>query len=331
VTEGTSPKFGVLLPHFGRHASRENLVDTSVELEGAGFDSVWVRDHVVFRPHGHEGQDATFWEPTLVLAAVAAVTERLVMGTGALIPYRHPLHTALLFGTLDRLAGPDRLILGLGLGSFDHEFDAVGMGGWDRREVVREQVEILRGIWRGEGLTHEGPYYSFSDAQVSPQPASEIPIWYSGTSPASVRRAVEYCQGWIPGRMPRRDFRKRMDRMRDLAAEAGKPVPDAGAIPYVVPGRTVEEARRGLNIESLIAETASRYPPGESGTWESIEDLDGALIAGPPDTIVEEVSRHLESGVSHFVFDVRLRFDDWREVCLDLIAREILPKLRRSG
>jgi probable F420-dependent oxidoreductase len=322
-------RFGLLLPHFGANVRRARIVDASVEIERAGFDSVWVRDHVVFRPHGHEAQDPTFWEPLVTLAGVAAVTTRLMLGTGALIPFRHPIHTALLAATLDRLAEGDRLILGVGLGSFDHEFEAVGMGGWDRRVVIEEQVEILRRIWRGETVDHHGTFYSFEDVQVGPTPAAgDIPVWYSGTSAASVRRAVEYCQGWIPGRMPRRDVEKRMRRMRRLAGEAGKPVPTAGVIPYVAPGATMEKALAGLDISKLLVEMGSQSTPPESGAFETVADLDGALIAGPPDVIIEEVSKYLEVGIEHLVFDLRLRFDDW-EPYVDLLAREVLPELRR--
>jgi probable F420-dependent oxidoreductase len=328
VTDGT-PRFGVLLPHFGPHASRDRIVERSAEIERLGFDSIWVRDHVVFRPHGHEGGDATFWEPTLALAAIAAVTSRVILATGAMIPYRHPLHTALLFGTLDHMTGGDRLILGFGLGSFDHEFEAVGMGGWDRRRVLPEQVEIMRKVWREDGVSHQGQFYSFSDVAISPKPLSgTIPIWYSGASPAAVRRAVEFCDGWVPGRMPRRDFRKRVERMTRLAQEAGRAVPLTGTIPYVSPGRTMEEATAGLHLEALIEETAQRYPPGESGVFETLEDLDGALVAGPPDALIEEVVKHIESGVQHFVFDMRLRFDRYEEM-LDLVARDVLPEVRR--
>lgn len=78
-------KFGLLLPHFGEHASREQLVGRAKTIEEMGFDSVWVRDHLVFSPHGMESDDPTFFEPLLTLAAVGAVTERIRLGTAVLI------------------------------------------------------------------------------------------------------------------------------------------------------------------------------------------------------------------------------------------------------
>lgn len=323
-------QYGVLLPHFGPHASRERMIQSAIKIEQYGFDAVWVRDHLVFHPHGSEDPDRTFVDPFVVLSAVAAVTSKITLASGTLIPHRHPVHTALLLGSLDLLAGPGRIIVGWGIGSFDHEFQAAGMKGLDRREVGEEQVAIFRKLWKGEEVTHHGKYYQFDNVDVHPTPVGgDLPIWYGGSSPASVRRAVEYCDGWIPGRMPRRDFRARIARMQRLADEAGKPLPAIGVIPYLSPGRTMEEAASFVNLPETVKEANKRFMLPASGAFESLEDLDGATIAGPPDVLIEEIRKFQESGGQHFVFDMRLRFDDWEE-CLQLVGEEVLPELRRG-
>lgn len=331
MTRSAHPRqYGLLMPHFGEHASRDALLEGAMLAERLGFDALWVRDHVVFRPHHHEGHDQTFIDPFVVLSGIAAVTERITLATGALIPHRHPIHTALLLGSLAELAGSDRIIVGFGLGSFDHEFEIVGMGGWDRREVNREQVEILRGLWAGGPVDHDGTYYRFKDAEVHPAPqGKDLPIWYSGTSLASVRRAVEYCDGWIPGRMPRHNFKARHDRLQRMAEQAGRDPLPAGVIPYTSPGRSIEEAKQAFDLDGLIEEARARYTRPDGGTISSLDDLDGAIIAGTPDRVVEEVRRYEEVGCSHFVFDLRLRFEAWLE-CVQLIGEEVLPALRRS-
>jgi len=323
-------QYGILLPHFGTQARRERLVESAQQVERYGFDAVWVRDHLVFHPHGHEDQDRTHVDPFVVLSAIAAVTRRLILATGSLIPHRHPIHSALLLGSLDFIAGSKRIIAGMGLGTYDHEFVASGMEGWDRREVVREQVEIFHKLWRGGPVSHEGRYYRFQDVEIRPTPTGgTLPVWYCGTSAASVRRAVEYCDGWIPGRTPRREYRRLMQRMRRLALEAGKPLPMAGVIPYVVPARTYEEAVRAINLGETLKEADRLYPPPPSGRYETLDDLDGAVIAGPPERIAEEVRRFQAEGAVHVVFDMRLRFDAWEE-CLGMIGEEVLPELRRG-
>ena len=321
--------YGVLLPHFGPHATRERLIQGTRRIERLGFDAVWVRDHVVFHPHAYEPTDLTHVDPFVVLSALAAVTESIVLGTATLIPHRHPIHTALLLGSLDLLA-PGRVVAGWGIGANESEFEAIGMGGWDRRTVMPEQIEVMRRLWVGETVTFQGDFYRFRDVAIKPVPGRRdgIPIWYGGNSKAAARRAVEYCDGWIPGRMPRRDVRERISRMERLAAEAGRPRPLAAVIPYVSPGRTVEEAARSFNLAELFS-MAKQYMPPPSGTFRTLDDLDGAAIAGPADVIVEQVRAYEAAGIEHLVFDFRTSFERFEE-CLEMVGMEVLPQLRRG-
>lgn len=326
-------EYGVLLPHFGRNASRKRLIDGARQIEQYGFDSVWVRDHIVFHPHAHEDQNKTHVDPFVVLSAVAGATDRIKLATGTLIPHRHPILAALMIGSLDFVAGPGRLIIGWGTGTYDHEFAAIGMAGWDRREVIEEQIKIVRKLWAGGSVDHDGKYYQFEGVEIQPVPGGpegrSVPIWYGGTSLAAVRRAVEYCDGWIPSRMPKSVFTKCMQRMERLAGEAGKPVPDAGTIPLVVPGRTVKDALRWVNEERLLEEVNASYAKGNGAAFTSANDLDGAVILGPADRIGEEVRAWQAVGGRHFVFDLRPSFDEWEEG-LATIGEEVLPELLRG-
>ncbi len=327
---GSRYQYGVLLPHFGKNASRERLVEGAQRIEQYGFDSVWVRDHVVFHPHEHEDQNRTHVDPFVVLGAIAGSTKRIALGTGTLIPHRHPILAALMLGSLDFIAGPGRVIAGWGTGTYDHEFAAIGIGEWDRRELIEEQIKTIRELWTGRSLDHAGKYYTFSDVQLSPVPGPDrsIPVWYGGSSPAAVRRAVEYCDGWIPGRMPVPVFASRLRRMQRLAGEANKPVPTAATIPFVIPGRSVEDSLRWVNEEQLLHEVNAYYAK-EARTYTSARDLDGAVIFGPADRIVEGVRSWQAAGADHFVFDMRSRFDEWEE-CLRVIGEEVLPELHRG-
>ena len=324
-------RYGLLLPHFGEHASRANLIEGAQAAERYGFDSVWVRDHLVFRPHGMEGDDRTHVDPMVTLSLIAGATEKLVLGTGSLIPYRHPIQTALLLSSLEFVAGPGRVIAGFGLGTFDHEFNACGLGGIDRRELLPEQIEIIRRLWTGEEISHEGKVYSFEDVDIHPSPSrpGSIPIWYCGNSPASARRAVEYCDGWMPGRISLKTFAKRVERMRTLAAEAGKSVPTPASIPITSPARTREEALAKVNWRGMMGQAIKAKWENESGRWETPEDLEGALIAGPPELIIAETRKYHAAGLQHIAYDLRFRFDEWLE-CVKILGEEVLPELRRG-
>ncbi len=324
--------YGVLLPQFGPHASRERLLNGSRRIEQLGFDAVWARDHVVFHPHGYEDPDLTHIEPFVVLSALAGVTQKIVLGLATLIPHRNPIHAALSLGSLEYFAGKGRVIAGWGLGGYEGEFEAIGMGGWDRKKVLPEQIDIIRKLWTGKEIDFEGEFYKFKHVAIKPVAASatSIPIWYGGNSQAAARRAVEYCDGWIPGRMPRRDVEARVKQMKRQAAEKNRPLPVAAVIPYVSPGRTVEEGAKYYNLQELIGTTGGgRYLMPPSGKFETLEDLDGAAIAGPADVIIEKVRAYQAVGIDHFVFDFRTRFAQFEE-CVEMVGTEVLPKLHNG-
>jgi probable F420-dependent oxidoreductase len=327
----TTRRYGLLLPHFGDQASRDKLIRGAQAAERYGFDSVWVRDHLVFHPHRFEPQDRTHLDPFVVLGLLAAATERLILGTGSLIPHRHPINTALALSSLDFVAGPGRLIDGYGIGTYNHEFEAAGLSGIDRRELLPEQIDIMRRLWTGQSVSFAGQFYRFDDVDIHPVPSSPeaIPIWYCGNSVASVRRAVEYCQGWMPGRVTLKTYRARIARLHRLAEEAGKPIPTAAAIPITSPARTREQALDLVDWRAMLRSAVKDWLPSDSGVWETPEDLEGALIAGPPDLIVEATRAYQEAGLNHLIYDLRYRFDDW-DNCLTMLGEEVLPQLRRG-
>ena len=322
-------RYGLLLPHFGEHASLENIAEGAKLAERLGFDSMWARDHLIFHPHGMEGQDRTHLDPLSVLATVGALTTRMILGTGSLIPYRHPIQLAGQLASMSHLFG-ERLIAGFGLGTFDHEFSAIGLGDAVRPELLEEQVGILRRLWTGDAIDHAGKYYAFTDVDIHPSPRGELPIWYCGNTLAAVRRTVEYCDGFMPGRITLPTFALRVKRLRRLAREAGKPVPNAGAIPITSPGRTREAAAAKVNVAGMCDDANKRteWVLPASGRFETADDLDGALLYGPPDQIADSVRRYHDAGLDHLVFDLRFRFDEWMEN-VQLLGEEVLPILRK--
>jgi alkanesulfonate monooxygenase SsuD/methylene tetrahydromethanopterin reductase-like flavin-dependent oxidoreductase (luciferase family) len=324
-------KFGLLLPHFGEHASKENILEGSKRAEERGFDSVWVRDHLVFEPHGEmEKPNREFYDALTTLTAIGAVTDRIQLGTGSLIPFRHPLVTALMAGTMSHLLGPDRLILGFGAGTFDHEFEAIGWGDLDRVEMVRSNAEILRRVFTENNVDYEDAIFSFKDVSIEPKPQEgRIPFWYCGATPRSARLAVEFCDGWMPGRISLGTMAKRIETMKQLSAEQGKAMPTVAVIPPTSIEATREEALEHVNIPGLLAwANKAKFavkPP--SGRFETVEDLEGQLIVGNPDEAVEEIRKFEALGVEHLVFDFRFKFDKLFEQ-IELLGTEVLPKFR---
>lgn len=323
-------KFGLLLPHFGEHADKDKLLEGSKLAEDMGFDSVWVRDHLVFEPHGEmEKPNRTFYDALTTLTAIGAVTRRIELGTGSLIPFRHPLVTALMAGTITQLVGP-RLILGFGAGTFDHEFEAIEWGDRDRVELVRSNAEILRRVFTENDVDFSDANFHFTDVTIEPKPVGgRIPFWYCGATPRSARLAVEFCDGWMPGRISLATMAKRIDTMRSLADEQGKTMPTVAVIPPTSIEETREEALKYVNIPGLLAwANKAKFavkPP--SGTFETVEDLEGQLIVGSPEEAVAEVKKFEAIGTEHLVFDFRFKFDRYFDQ-IKLLGTEVLPHLR---
>jgi alkanesulfonate monooxygenase SsuD/methylene tetrahydromethanopterin reductase-like flavin-dependent oxidoreductase (luciferase family) len=285
---------------------------------------------LVFEPHGEmEKPNRTFYDALTTLTAIGAVTKTIQLGTGSLIPFRHPLVTALMAGTMTQLLGP-RLILGYGAGTFDHEFDAVGLGDADRVELVRSNAHILRKVFTENDVSYLDEYFKFENVTIEPKPlGGPIPFWYCGGTPRSARLAVEFCDGWMPGRISMLTLHKRIQTIDELSRAAGRKRPTIAVIPPTSIERSREEALQHVNVPGLLAwANKAKFavkPP--SGVFETVEDLEGQLIAGDPEEAVEQCRRFEEAGVEHLVFDFRFKFDKWFEQ-IELLGSEVLPKLR---
>ncbi|HEY1971904.1 MAG TPA: LLM class flavin-dependent oxidoreductase, partial [Pseudonocardia sp.] len=281
-------------------------------------------------PHGEmEKPNRTFYDALTTLTAIGAVTERIELGTGSLIPFRHPLVTALMAGTITQLVGP-RLILGFGAGTFDHEFAAIEWGERDRVELVRSNAEILRRVFTENNVDYSDANFTFDDVSIEPKPAGgRIPFWYCGATPRSARLAVEFCDGWMPGRISMATLDKRVQSMRELSTEVGKPMPTVAVIPPTSVERTRDEALQHVNIPGLLAwANKAKYavkPP--SGRFETVEDLSGQLIVGTPDDAIRELHRFAEVGTEHLVFDLRFKFDRWFDQ-IELLGKEVISRFR---
>ena len=323
-------EFSLLLPHFGEHASKDAILEGSKRAESLGFDAVCVRDHLLFEPHGEmEKPNREFYDALTTLTAIGAVTERIKLTTGSLIPFRHPLHLALIIGTMTHLLG-DRLIIGMGAGTYDHEFEAIGMGHAHRPSLTESNANILRLVAEGSDVSYKDEYYEFENVTIEPRPVGgPVPYWYCGGTPASVRLAVSYCDGWWPGRINLPTMVKRLEYMDEQCEQHGREDrPTIAVIPPTSLGDTREEALSHVNVEGLCAwaNKARFWEKPASGSFQTAEDLEGSLIAGTTDDVIAELEKFAEIGTEHLVFDLRFRFDDWYDQ-IDALG-EVIAKVR---
>jgi alkanesulfonate monooxygenase SsuD/methylene tetrahydromethanopterin reductase-like flavin-dependent oxidoreductase (luciferase family) len=320
--------YGVLVPHFGEHASRERIIDGSRRAEELGFDAVWVRDHLLWKPHGMEGTDRTFIEPLASLNSIGAVTSRIFLGTAVLIPLRWPLKLAQDLAAMSYLHGP-RVIAGLGMGSNHAELAAAGFNREQRKLIFTEMARIVRRVWSEDDVTFDGEFFKFENVTLTPKPSQPIPIWYGGTTRASVRTTVANCDAWMPGRIPLATLDDRLELLAELEAESGRHI-TRSVIPLVKVDTDRNRARADLDIAALAGSSeASKTWIQPEGGFQTIEDIRGIAVVGEPDEVVEQIVEIAERGIDHFVFDLRMQFDRYEET-LELIAERVLPALKAA-
>jgi alkanesulfonate monooxygenase SsuD/methylene tetrahydromethanopterin reductase-like flavin-dependent oxidoreductase (luciferase family) len=323
-------KFGLVLPHFGQHASVEKCLEGAIKAEAYGFDSVWVRDHLVFTPYALEGTDYTHIEGLLVLSAVAAVTNNLTVGTAMTICHRNPIHLAQCFAALSRIAN-GRVIMGMGLGGFPHEFAAAGLPSApaERAYLAKINADLCRRLWAGERVSYQDAYYNFQNVALKPTPVSPIPIWCGGSTPAACRRVVAFGDGWLPARITLATFTKRMAYLREVSKQAGRPMITAGVMPLTSIARDKATALRHVNVKGLIYEANknSSWAKPAGGTFATLDDIHGLILAGTADDIVRQARAYQAVGADLVVFDLRFRYSDWYQQ-IDLLGNEVLPALQ---
>jgi alkanesulfonate monooxygenase SsuD/methylene tetrahydromethanopterin reductase-like flavin-dependent oxidoreductase (luciferase family) len=224
-----------------------------------------------------------------------------------------------------------RLIMGMGLGGFPHEFAAAGRPSTlaDRAKLAKTNAAICRRLWAGEKVSHRDDAYDFKDVRLKPTPVRPIPIWCGGGTPASCRRAAEYGDGWMPARITLATFRKCVTYLAELCQNAGRPMVTTAVMPFTSIGKSKAAALSALDVHSLIAE-AEKYPTWvkpASGRFSTLNDIEGFVLAGTPEDIIRATLAYERAGANHIVYDLRFRYADWHEQ-IAFLGEEILPALR---
>lgn len=248
-------------------AGPDDLLEIARAADRAGFDYLASCDHVGIPRRLAAAMSTVWYDPVATLAFLAAATERVrLLSHVAIVGLRHPLLTAKQYATLDHLSA-GRLILGVGAGHVQEEFEALGVDFRQRGPVLDECLDALRAaLGPDEFPEHHGKLYDFEGLGQRPRPVQErIPMWVGGSSPAAVRRAALKGDGWLPQGDPRDRLPAQIARIRELRERAGVRGPfTVGAIvePLYVGTPRWEVGRRTLTggprelAESLRAYSA---------------------------------------------------------------------------
>jgi len=312
-------EFGVLLPTreavMSGHPETASLLAMAERAEAAGFDSVWIGDSLIARPRH---------EPLTLLAAVAARTKRVRLGTAVLLPaLRNPVVLAHIVGTLDRVA-EGRVILGVGIAAdapaIRKEFAAAGVP-WDRR-VGRylETLEICRALWSRDGISFSGKHFTLDNVTMEPKPhrPGGPPIWIGGSGPTALRDAARF-DAWFPTGPGVEFFAEHFPRIQAAARAAGRPPDAVTGAAYVT---LALEASRAAADERLHGFLETYY-----GAPARVIMARQATYAGPVEGCVEWLQRWIDAGARH----ICLRFAGGDQVAqVDEAAKRLLPRLKRG-
>ncbi len=211
-----------------------HYIETAKAADECGWDYAVVSDHVVHpeeiaTPYPYTEDGSPRWEstapwpdPLVATAAMASATRNLRFLTSVFVlPLRNPFFVAKAVGTAALMSG-NRLTLGVGAGWMEDEFRLMEQDFRRRGKRMDEMIDVIRKLWTGEMVEHQGEFYSFDRLQMSPGLTEPVPIWSGGFSEAALRRVGRVTEGWISDLHSTEELRELIQKVRRHRADAGR-------------------------------------------------------------------------------------------------------------
>ena len=303
------PRIGYLLPTRERVMAgvpeTAALLELAERAETLGFDSVWVGDSLLARPRH---------EPLTLLAAVAARTRHVRLGTAVLLPaLRNPVVLAHQAATLDRIS-QGRLILGVGVAtdvpSVRDEFEAAGVPFEKRGARMLEGLRLCRALWSGEPVDWDGRW-RVKQGCLGPTPhrPGGPPIWGGGSARGALQRAGRHFDGWFPTGPDAATWGEQWREVRAVAADAGREQDDVAGAVYLTLAIDEDEAAGNARIDAYL----ERY----YGAPAPLLRRRQACLAGSASAARDWIASYAQAGAAHIV----LRLVGDHHALLDTVAR----------
>lgn len=312
------------------------LADFAVLAEQAGFDSVFVSDHL--QPWRHDGGHAPAALPWL--GAAGARTSSIVLGTSVLTPtFRyHPGVVAQAFATLGVMY-PGRIVLGVGSGESLNE---VPLGiewpdGKERFARMKEAVALIRELWTGERVSFEGTFYSTHNATIYDRPEVPVPIYIGASGPAATRLAGRVADGFITtsGKAPELYSETLLPALAEGAGKVGRSLNDLDLLIEMKvsfdhdKAKALQDTRHWAALALSPEEKMGVEDPMEMQRLADALPVERAasrwIVSDDPDEHVQRISQYIDLGFRHLVFHApgpdQAKF-------LELYGAEVLPRLR---
>lgn len=192
-------KIGYSIPSNQGVEDPAALVQLAVLAEKLGCNSVWASEHLFHSSYiADRLGDLPYWEPLTILTAVASATSKVRLGTSVLVlPWHDPPRLGKVIATLDHLSG-GRVDFGVGVATTKDEFENLGVDFKTRGKRANEMLGALQALWTESVPKFDGEFYQYEGLKFSPKPLQKPypPILVGGSSPAAMRRIVQYGDGW---------------------------------------------------------------------------------------------------------------------------------------
>ena len=191
----------------------DDVVVVAQEAEHLGYDWLAASEHIAIPVDATGARGPRYWDPVATLSYVAAHTNRISLLSHVLVlSYHHPLEIVKRWGTVDLISG-GRVILGVGVGSLQPEFELLGYPFEGRGERADDSLRAIRAAWGEQSPSYHGTHFQFSDFIVEPAGLPRpIEIWIGGRTRRSLRRAISLGDAWIP-------FGQSLDDLRTLRGD----------------------------------------------------------------------------------------------------------------
>jgi probable F420-dependent oxidoreductase len=224
-------KFGVTLPQSPPYVTATDVTAFAREAERIGYQSLWAYERLLTPvdqtgTHGLYGMPGVAWpanyrsvaDPLITLAQAAAVTSRVELGTGVLVPPMHnPVRLAKSVGSLDVATG-GRLIAGLGVGWSVDEFAATAPRPISERGAALDEfLDTAAALWGADPVTISGPGYELASSYFNPKPVRDVPIYLGGGAPAALERIARRRLGWLSTGVPPAQVVQTLSQLRNSA------------------------------------------------------------------------------------------------------------------
>lgn len=312
----------------------ENVIAIALAAEKHGYDSVWGNDHMTTQHYVREEfpTPPRFWEPLVTYAYLASITKKLRFGTGILVlPMRRDIVvTAKQICTLDHFSG-GRLELGLGIGAYREEFDALQPDSpLQRGDIVEEGGRALIQLLTERVSSFDGKFYKYRDVELWPKPLQkQIPILIGGNNPNNIRRAAEYGTGWLPAGLHVSKVRAGVAQLKEHADRVGRDWRQLEVAPQFICRVDRDHAKAVRDFES-----SQMYKHLLSLSKSTLKDqgaitMEESNLVGTPAEIVDKALALREAGVTHLlgIYFAANSVPDLIDQ-MQLFAEEVMPHLR---